>query len=55
MAEPYIQILEEYMTSSTVEDLKECCSKVPSFAGFWYKSLFYASQTENVFISYYLL
>jgi len=41
MAELYIQILEEYVTSSTVEDLKECCSsKVPSFAGFSYESLF---------------
>ena len=48
MAKLYIQILEEYVTSSTVEDLKGRCSKVPSFAGFWYESLFFTHHKQRM-------
>ena len=47
MGEIYIQILEEYVTSSTVENLKDQCSKVPSFAGFWYESLFFMHHKQQ--------
>lgn len=40
MGELFIKILNNFVSSSTDEQLHDVCKKERSFAGFWYKALF---------------
>jgi len=37
----FIDILENFLTQSTDQQLQVCCAETPSFAGFWYEHLFF--------------
>ena len=46
-AEIFIDVLTNFVTTSLPNDLEDCCARVPSFAGFWYETLFFIHHQKE--------
>ena len=49
MGEIYINMLQDFVSSHSETQLQDTCTKVPSFAGFWYESLFFSHYKQSCY------
>jgi len=49
MGEIYINMLRDFMSSHSETQLQDTCTKVLSFAGFWYESLFFPHYKQSCY------